>query len=66
MKEAIGGYEPIDMFIENLEDDFDRIVYKIFEQSSGTGTRQSGFRIKNELINIYNKTVITVQGLVLR
>jgi len=53
MKEAIGGYEPIDMFIENLEDDFDRIVYKIFEQSSGTGTRQSGFRIKNELINIY-------------
>lgn len=53
MKEAIGGYEPVDMFIENLEDEFNRIIYKIVEQSSGTGTRQSGFRIKNELINIY-------------
>ncbi len=66
MKEAIGGYEPIDMFIENLEDDFDRIVYKIFEQSSGTGTRQSGFRIKNELINIYKSAkkpvIIDFQG----
>ncbi|MBU2464802.1 MAG: hypothetical protein KJ615_00540 [Bacteroidetes bacterium] len=53
MKEALGGYEPVDLFIENLEDDHDRIIYKIIEQSSGTGTRQSGFRIKNELINIY-------------
>lgn len=53
MKEAIGGYEPIDMFLENLEDEFDRITYKIIEQSSGTGTRQSGLRIKNELLNIY-------------
>jgi hypothetical protein len=66
MKEAIGGYEPVDMFIENLEDDFDRIIYKIFEQSSGTGTRQSGFRIKNELINIYKSAkkpvIIDFQG----
>lgn len=53
MKEALGGYEPVDLFLENLEDEFDRIVYKIAEQSSGTGTRQSGLRIKNELINIY-------------
>lgn len=53
MKEALGGYEPIDLFIENLEDEHDRIVYKILEQSSGTGTRQSGLRIRNELLNIY-------------
>ena len=44
---------PIDLFIENLEDEFDRIVYKIIEQSSGTGTRQSGERIRNEILNIY-------------
>lgn len=66
MKEAIGGYEPVDMFIENLEDDFDRIVYKIIDQSSGTGTRQSGLRIKNELINIYKSAkkpvIIDFQG----
>lgn len=53
MKEALGGYEPIDIFIENLEDEFDRIVYKIVDQSSGTGTRQSGERIRNEILNIY-------------
>jgi hypothetical protein len=53
MKEALGGYEPINMFIEDLEDEFDRVVYKISEQSSGTGTRQSGSRIRNEIMNIY-------------
>ncbi|MDR4988570.1 MAG: hypothetical protein RG741_07015 [Bacteroidales bacterium] len=53
MKEALGGYEPLDLFIENLEDEFDRIIYKIVEQSSGTGTRQSGLRIRNEIVNIY-------------
>lgn len=53
MKEALGGYEPIDIFIENLEDEYDRIIYKIIEQSSGTGTRQSGERIRNEIMNIY-------------
>lgn len=53
IKDALGGYEPIDLFLENLEDEFDRIIYKIIEQSSGTGTRQSGLRIKNELLNIY-------------
>jgi hypothetical protein len=53
MKEALGGYEPIDIFIENLEDEFDRIIYKIIDQSSGTGTRQSGERIRNEIMNIY-------------
>lgn len=53
MREALGGYEPTDLFIENLEDEFDRIVYRIVEQASGTGTRQSGERIRNEIVNIY-------------
>ncbi len=60
MKEALGGYEPIDIFIENLEDEFDRIVYKVGEQSSGTGTRQSGERIRNELLNIYKSAKKTI------
>lgn len=53
IKEALGGYTPIDLFIENLEDEFDRIIYKITEQASGTGTRQSGMKIRNEILNIY-------------
>lgn len=56
IKEALGGYEPIDLFVENLEDEFDRIIYVIGEQASGTGTRQSGERIRNELLNIYKRT----------
>lgn len=67
MKEALGGYEPIDLFIENLEDEFDRIVYKIIEQSSGTGTRQSGERIRNEIVNIYKSSkkpvILDFQGI---
>jgi hypothetical protein len=60
MKEALGGYEPVDLFIENLEDEFDRVIYKIIDQSSGTGTRQSGERIRNELLNIYKSAKKTV------
>ena len=44
------------MRIENLEDDHDRIVYKMAEQSSGTGTRKSGEAIRNEIANILNQT----------
>lgn len=53
IKEALGGHELVDMFIENLENDFDQIVYKISDQASGYGTRQSGARIRNELVNTY-------------
>lgn len=53
MKEALGGYEPLDLFIESLADEYDRIVYRIIDQASGTGTRQSGLRIRNEIVNIF-------------
>ncbi|GAA3629701.1 STAS-like domain-containing protein [Flavivirga jejuensis] len=55
IKDALGGTEMVDMYIENMEDDYDRVVFKIFEAASGTGTRQSGLKIKNEVINLYKK-----------
>lgn len=55
IKEALGGHELIDMYIENMEDDNDRLIFKISEAASGTGTRQSGLKIKNEVINLYKK-----------
>lgn len=55
IKEALGGHELLDMYIENMEDDFDRVVFKVVDASSGTGTRQSGLKIKNEVINLYKK-----------
>ena len=62
IKKAIKGLEMVDLFVENLENEFDQIEYKIIEQSSGTGTRQSGERIRNELINIFkvSKKVIHI------
>jgi hypothetical protein len=60
IKKAIKGYEMVDLFVENLENEFDQIEYKIIEQASGTGTRQSGERIRNELINIYKISKKTI------
>lgn len=53
IKEALKGYEVVDMSIEDMKSDFGEILYKIAEVGSGTGTRESGLMIKNELINIY-------------
>lgn len=50
--EALGGYTPIDLWLEDLEDDHDNIVLKIAEVSSGTGTRQSAEKLRNMAINL--------------
>lgn len=56
IKEALGGHELTDMYIENMEDEHDRVVFRIADATSGTGTRQSGLKLKNEIINLYKKT----------
>ena len=53
---ALGGHIPVNLRLESLEDEKGNIVYKLEEKSSGTGTRQSGERIRNELTNIYKET----------
>lgn len=53
---ALGGYEPVNLRIENLEDKQGNLLYKLTEKSSGTGTRQSGERIRNEIINLHNES----------
>lgn len=42
--------------IEELENDKGEIEYSIREKSQGFGTRKSGAKVRNELINIYNET----------
>jgi anti-anti-sigma regulatory factor len=54
LKDAIHGDYVTDMFIEKIKGDFGEIIYKIADGGSGTGTRESGLRMKNELLNIYN------------
>ena len=48
--------EPTNIRIENLEDDQNNVVYRLADKSSGTGTRQSGVAIRNEVINIAKQT----------
>jgi hypothetical protein len=50
------GNRPINLRLEALEDDRGNISYRVSERSSGTGTRQSGERMRNEIINIYRET----------
>ena len=52
--EALGGYTPIDLWMEDLEDDRNNIVLNVAEISSGTGTRQSAEKLRNIALNISN------------
>lgn len=56
ISKALGGYEPVNLKIESLEDDAGNIIYNLHNKESGVGTRQSGEKIRNELINIYKQS----------
>jgi anti-sigma regulatory factor (Ser/Thr protein kinase) len=56
ISEALDGHEPANLRVENLEDDRNNVVYRLADKSSGTGTRQSGAAIRNEVINITKQT----------
>jgi len=60
IKEALGGEELIDFYIEEMEDEHDRLIFRIADAASGTGTRESGLKIKNEVINLYKKAKKTI------
>lgn len=48
-------YELINIHMEELEDDYGRIIYNVLERSEGTGTRESAIRVKNEILNILSE-----------
>lgn len=50
--EALGGYTPIDLWLEGLEDDQDNVILKVAEIASGTGTRQSAQKLRNIALNL--------------
>ena len=56
ISKALGGYQPINTKIETLEDDFGKIVIYLHDIESGVGTRKSGEKIRNELINVYKQS----------
>ena len=44
--------EYIDLTIQSFEDENDNIVFNVAEQGTGTGTRDSGFTMRNEVMNL--------------
>jgi hypothetical protein len=49
---ALGGHEPVNLALEELEDNAGQIVYPLANRSTGTGTRRSGLAIRNEVLNL--------------
>ena len=54
--DALGGHKPVNLHIENFEDEKNNFIYELAAKNSGTGTRRSGVAIRNEIINICNQT----------
>lgn len=45
-------FEFVNLYSENLENEFGELVFKISELAEGTGTRDSALRLKNEIVNL--------------
>lgn len=56
ISKALGGYEPVNLNMESLEDDLGMITIAMHSKESGVGTRKSGEKIRNEVINIYKQS----------
>ena len=57
LAEALGGYTPIDINLENMiDDDSNNIIFKLEEQGVGFGTRQAGERLRNKVVNLFERS----------
>lgn len=51
----IGGYDCLDMRIDNMLDEKDAVHYNVFENCQGTATRKAGEFLKNDVKNIWRR-----------
>jgi anti-anti-sigma regulatory factor len=56
ISKALGGYEPVNLKLESIEDVAGNINIDLRSKESGVGTRKSGEKLRNELINIYKQS----------
>jgi anti-sigma regulatory factor (Ser/Thr protein kinase) len=54
LAEALKGHKPVNYRTESFEDDSGTVVYRLADATTGIGTRKSGEKIRNDLINLYN------------
>lgn len=57
---TLNGYEPIDLWLENHENEKGDIVLDIAEESNGTGTRKSAEKMRNIVINCFKEKYTVV------
>jgi STAS-like domain of unknown function (DUF4325) len=60
ISKALGGYEPVNLNMESLENNLGDIVIELQNKESGVGTRISGAIIRNEVVNVNKQTGKTI------
>ncbi len=64
---ALKGHKPVNYRTESFEDDSGAVTFRLADARTGTGTRESGKRIRTDLINMFTDTkkgiVIDFDGL---
>src|SRR3989344_7252992 len=56
LSDVLGNQKPIDLRVEALEDARGSLVFRLKEKTSGTGTRQAGMRMRNDLMNLFSSS----------
>ena len=49
-------YDPVDLHLEDFEDDINSYAYDIAKYSEGTGTREAGKRARRQILNLVKQT----------
>ena len=54
---SIGGYDGFDIRLDDymVQDDSDLLLYDIYENCTGTATRDAGKLLRKDIINIFNR-----------
>ena len=52
---ALDGFDPLDLWLENRENEKGDIVLDVAKESNGTGTRKSAERMRNIVINCFKQ-----------
>ncbi|MBP6827156.1 MAG: STAS-like domain-containing protein [Saprospiraceae bacterium] len=56
LAEALKGHKPVNYRTESFEDDSGAVAFRLADAKTGIGTRESGKRIRTDLINMFNDT----------
>ena len=56
----LGGYDTIDMRIENMIQDDNWLRYDVYDNCCGTGTRKAGEELRNDVINTLVRSKIPI------